>query len=71
MIDPVERLVRSVDAARASGDLALVARLEEQIRQVTAGQPRKISGVAKITIPSLSSILAKSGKVEGFDEWNK
>ena len=65
----IEALVVQVDVARLAGDTARILEIEAEIREMTGGKPRKITGVCHIG--GKPPAMKAQGKVEDFDSWNR
>jgi hypothetical protein len=64
----IELLVAQVDVARAAGDDAKIAEIEAEIRKVTGGKKRHLTG--KFHIGGEPPVVKAKGEVEDFDAWN-
>ena len=51
----IETLVKQYDEARERGDASRMAYIEEQIREITKGKPRRLSGVAHFELPRIAA----------------
>jgi len=51
----IETLVKQYDEARDRGDAGGMARIEEEIRKITKGKPRRLSGEAHFELPRIAA----------------
>lgn len=65
----IEELVAQVDVARKNGDDAKIAELEGEIRELTGGKPRRLSGEAHLILPFPAGVSA--GLTLNIADWKR